>query len=264
MLHRLNQAHTQIKTSQPLVLCLTNYVTMDFMANSLLALGAAPLMSEAIEEVEELVAISQALYINIGTLNSAFIQRALLAAQIAQSLKKPIILDPVGAGASMIRTTTAKQFIPFATVIRGNASEIMALSIDSKSTKGVETVHGVDKAVESAKQLAMEFNKTIVISGPTDFITDGSRQATLPFGSLIMPRITGMGCTMTAVLSAFAALNSDSFEAAIHASAYYGLCGQYTEKQTQKPGTFRQVFIDTLYTPDWDYFTAQYAYAEVV
>lgn len=252
MLDSIQQSFSKIKEKQPLVLCLTNYVTMDFMANSLLAIGAAPLMSESMDELEELINISQALYLNIGTLNQAFMDRALCAAAIANSLHKPVLLDPVGSGASKLRTMAASTLLPLADVIRGNASEIISLSGEDSATKGVETVHSVKFAINTAKILAQKFNKIIIISGPEDYITDGKQEQRLPFGSSIMPLITGMGCTMTAVLGAFAANTENLYQAAIHATAYFGLCGQLTHQQTNTPGTFRQIFINNLYNPDWN------------
>lgn len=252
MIERIKASVERIKQTKPLVLCLTNYVTIDFVANSLLALGAAPLMSESIEEIEELIAISQSLYINIGTLDAAFLERALYAADIAKSQSKPIILDPVGAGASRLRTTAASKLLPFSDIIRGNASEIIALSGTPAITKGVETSHSVDCAKEQAGNLARALNKLVIISGPVDYVTNGFHQQDLPFGSSLMPYVTGMGCAMTAVLSAFATLTTDPFSALADATAYYGLCGQAAEQMTQTPGTFKQIFTDTLFKPDWN------------
>lgn len=255
MINQIKTSLSNLRNKKPLILCLTNYVTMDFMANSLLSVGAAPLMSESIDEIEELVSISNALYINIGTLNELFMERAIFAAQIAQSIQKPIILDPVGAGASKLRTSAAEQIMPFASIIRGNASEIIALSGSKGFSKGVEATDSVQNAVAKAILLAQNLNEIVVISGPKDFITDGINHQTLSFGSELMPLITGMGCTMTAILSAFVAANSDHFQATSHATAYFGLCGQLTYQQTQRPGSFKQSFIDNLYNPDWEYFT---------
>lgn len=254
MLEHIKSTLAELKQIKPLVLCLTNYVTMDFMANSLLALGAAPLMSEANSEIEELVHLSHVVYINIGTLNDAFLERSLLAATIANSLNKPVILDPVGAGASQLRTHAALKLLPFADVVRGNASEIISLNGSSATTKGVETSEPVLKAISSATNLAQELQKIIIISGPEDFVTDGKKEKKLPFGSTLMPLVTGMGCTMTAVLSAFIATNPHHFTAAVQATAYFGLCGQLTEQKTKTPGTFRQLFIDHLFQPDWGFF----------
>lgn len=260
MIEQIKITLTQLRQTKPLVLCLTNYVTMDFTANSLLALGAAPLMSESIEEIEELVAISQAVYINIGTLSDIFIEKALFTAKIANSLNKPIILDPVGAGASKLRTTAALELLVLADIIRGNASEIIALAGGLATTKGVESSDPVLKAIKSAHLLAKNHHKIIVISGPEDFITDGTQEQKLNFGSNLMPLVTGMGCTLTAVLSAFAACNPNYFQAALQATAYFGLCGQLTHLQTRTPGTFKQKFIDNLFQPDWE-FLEEYSHA---
>lgn len=254
MITEIQSSLSQLRQVQPLVLCLTNYVTMDFMANALLALGAAPLMSESREEVEEFVSISHALYINIGTLNDAFVTRALFAAKIANYLNKPIILDPVGAGASKLRTAAAMEILPLAQVIRGNASEIISLAGENGATKGVESSDPVHKAMSSARTLAQKHHKLVVVSGPEDFITDSKQEQILRFGSALMPKITGMGCTMTAVLSAFVASNPNMYQALTYATAYFSLCGQQTQQQTQVPGSFRQLFIDNLYQPDWDFF----------
>ncbi|KTD68848.1 MULTISPECIES: hydroxyethylthiazole kinase [Legionella] len=250
MLAQIQSTVSLLKKQKPLILCLTNYVTMDFMANSLLAIGAAPLMSESREEIEELVHLSQAIYVNIGTLNDPFMERALFAAQIANSIGKPLILDPVGAGASTLRTSSAMKLLPYAQIIRGNASEIISLAGSNGMTKGVESADSVTTAIQSAHLLAQS-QTTIVVSGPKDFITNGVQNKILPFGSSFMPLITGMGCTMTAVLSAFIACHSDYFQAALQATAYFGLCGQLAHEQAKAPASFKQVFIDNLFHPDW-------------
>lgn len=255
MIHDLQASLAIIQQKKPLILCLTNYVTMDFIANSLLALGAAPLMSESIDELEELVTISQAVYLNIGTLNALFNERILFAAQLANQLNKPVILDPVGAGASKFRTDTAMNLLPLCQVIRGNASEVLSLYGVYGATKGVETSHSVDTAKNSAKLLAQKTKSTLVISGKTDFVTDGIQEQNLPFGSDLMPRITGMGCAMTAVLSAFVACDSNHFKAAAQATAYFGLCGEQAFQHAKAPGSFKQAFIDSLYQPDWQQFS---------
>lgn len=254
MIEQIKSTLTQIKQNNPLILCLTNYVTMDFMANSLLALGAAPLMSESKDEIEELTSLSQAIYINIGTLDDLFMERARLAVRIANSLNKPVILDPVGAGASKLRTTAAMELLPLANIIRGNASEIISLTGADAATKGVNTSESVPMAMSSAKILAKKNNKIIVISGPEDFVTNGEHHQLLTFGSQLMPLITGMGCTMTAILGAFVASNPDYYQATIQATAYFSLCGQLTQQHTTTPGTFKQAFIDYLFAPDWDFF----------
>lgn len=260
MIEAIQASLNQIKNNKPLILCLTNYVTMDFMANSLLALGAAPLMSEAIEEIEELVAISQAVYINIGTLDKLFMERALLAVQIARSLNKPIIVDPVGSGASKLRTKAALELLPQAHIVRGNASELLSLAQLQNASKGVESIHAVEQAMDTSYALAQQFNNIIVISGPKDFITDGNKTIELPFGSSLMPLITGMGCTLTAVIAAFVSGScTNQLDKTAQATAFFGLCGQYAEQQAQQPASFKQAFINALYQPDWDYYSQELA-----
>lgn len=250
-LSELNTTLSSLKQAKPLVLCLTNYVTMDFMANSLLALGAAPLMTQALDEIEELVSLSQAVTINLGTLDKSFCERAQFAARRAKAQKKTLILDPVGAGASELRTKAAKDLLPYSDIVRANASEILALVDEVSDTKGVETSRTVSQAMRAAKKLAGLSERVVVVSGPIDFLTEGSAETRLPFGSPLMPLITGMGCALTAVIAAFTAIKNNAYEASLYATAYFGLCGQLANMRAQDPGTFRQLFIDALFRPDW-------------
>ncbi len=246
----LKNALTSLRQKNPLVLNLTNVVTMDFMANAQLAIGASPLMTIAEEELEELIHIANAVNINIGTLNNKFNQRILKAAHIAKTLKKPLILDPVGAGASTLRTQTAKTLLPYCDIIRGNASEILALANISHQTKGVDSTHNTYDAKDAAQQLAKTHHCIVVVSGAIDYLTDGTQDINLPYGSPLMPRVVGMGCTLTAVIAAFAGAHEPLFDAAHAATLYFGLCGNAAEKTTTGPASFQQTFIDTLYQAD--------------
>lgn len=248
MQEQIKKAIAQLRQTKPLVLCLTNYVTMDFMANTLLALGAAPLMSCETSEFDELLQLCHAVYINIGTLDESFILRCTQAIALAQRYHKPIVLDPVGAGASKIRTQTAREFMQAADIIRGNASEIMALADSASQTLGVESMHQVSDAKTVAQQLANKLKCTIVVSGPEDFVTDGTKEIFLCGGSPLMPLVTGMGCSLTAVIAAFRAVITDSMQAATLATAYFGLCGSAAAQKTDKPGAFRTMFIDEVYS----------------
>lgn len=241
-----------LKKQRPLVLCLANYVSIEFVANSLLALRASPIMSEELEELEELMQISNSLYINIGTLTKSFAAKAKAACMIAKKYNKPIVLDPVGAGASIVRNKAANELLPFADIVRGNASEILAVFDSSNHAHGVESVHKVNEAEKAAKLLALKNNCVIAVSGKQDFITDGKKEETLHFGSSLMPLVTGMGCSLTAVIAGFRAIIPDSFESAKLATAYFGLTGQVAESFYQGPGSFKTSFIDNLYEPKWD------------
>ncbi|MES2615178.1 MAG: hydroxyethylthiazole kinase [Bdellovibrionota bacterium] len=246
MSEKIQVAIKELKRVKPLVLNLTNYVTMDFMANALLAIGAAPIMSVCDEELEELIQICQCLHINLGTLDKDFISRCDKAIAYAKEYKKPIVLDPVGAGASLIRTKTAQKLIPSCDIIKGNASEILSLFQDSGQTRGVESVHSTLQAKEQAKKIACEWKCTVVVSGAVDFVTDGYRESEINFGSPFMAAVTGMGCTLSAIIAAFRGVFPDSFDSAQLATTYFGLCGQEAEKKASGPGTFRTEFIDRL------------------
>ena len=255
MIHSIQSSLALLRQTKPVILCLTNYVTMDFMANSLLAVGALPIMSVCDKELDELIQLSHAVMINLGTLDRDFIKRCHHASKLATHYQKPIILDPVGAGASVIRTQSARELMRYAAIIRGNASEIRSLIEDKNKTLGVESACPTEHAKASARQLAQLLACTVVVSGAEDFITDGEREDSLHFGSPLMPLITGMGCTLTAVIAAFQAVLPESYTAAQQATSYFGLCGNATHLKTTQPGTFRSIFIDELYAAEFTHLT---------
>ena len=251
MIDDLKRAIAQLRRTKPLVLCLTNAVTMDFMANCLLSLGAAPIMSKDIRELDELIKVCHVVNLNIGTLDVNFIDRAEQALQLAETHHKPVILDPVGAGTTSIRTTSSQILMASADIIRGNASEIMAITGNIHASKGVESSHAVSDATDLATTFAEAYQCTVVVSGAEDFITNGQQQERLAFGSPLMALVTGMGCSLTAVIGAFKSIIPDSFHAARLGTAYFGLCGALAAQKTDKPGSFRTLFIDELYTADF-------------
>lgn len=247
-MHQLIQQSLElIAAKKPLILNITNIVTMDFIANTQLAVGAAPLMTCCEDELEELIAICSSVNINIGTLDHKFLELCDKAITLARDHQKPIILDPVGAGASNIRTSSARGFMKHAAIIRGNASEIIAICGGNSSTMGVESVHSPLAAKELATALAASYGSTFVISGAVDVITDGHQSHDVPYGSALMPIVTGMGCALTGIIACFRAVIDDSFQSAQLATNFYGMCGQITEGIAKSPGSFRTHFIDTLY-----------------
>lgn len=247
MMMNIHATRERLKSLKPLVLNITNYVTMDIMANGLLALGASPIMTVCDEELEALVRISHTVNMNIGTLDDALIRRCHLVIALAKQYGKPVILDPVGAGASHIRTEIAQSLLAHVDIVRGNASEVMALINPDTITLGVDSAHASLQARDSALSIAKTYGITVVVSGELDYITDGTQELTLSHGSPLMPHITGMGCLLTAVIAAFRAVTDNSFDAACSATAYYGLCGSAAEKLASRPGSFRAAFIDSLY-----------------
>lgn len=244
----VNDILTRIKQTRPLILNLTNYVSMEFIANGLLSLGASPIMTESVEELDELVSIAQTLVINIGTLDDAFIKRANKACQLANELGKPIILDPVGAGASHYRTRTCLDLLETfeVAIIRGNASEIMALAGFCHETKGVDSNAATSVAIESAQLLSEKYCATVAISGETDAVINNKTVQLLTHGSPLMPMITGSGCLLTAVVAAFSAVHPHHHDATSAAIFFYGICGEIAARHTTSPGSFKTHFIDAL------------------
>ncbi len=239
-----------VRANSPLVHCITNYVAMNFNANALLAVGASPVMAHAKEEMADMTAIASALVLNIGTLDAQWVEGIFAAGNSMHLLDRPIILDPVGSGATPYRTAVSKRIIEDCkpTIIRGNGSEIMSLVDAEVLSKGVDSSVSSGSALEAAKFLAKSTGAVVVISGETDYITDGEVVETITNGSTMMTVVTAMGCTATAIIGAFAAVCDTPFEAALHAMALMGVAGEKAAAISKAPATLQLNFIDTLYT----------------
>ena len=246
---RLKENFRAVRVKSPLVHNITNYVAMNFSANALLAAGASPVMAHAADEVADMAMIAGALVINIGTLDAEWVDSMLKAGKAKHEAGGVVILDPVGVGATAYRTETAWRIIEecHPDIIRGNASEIMALINSDIKSKGVDSSCSSDDAVESAKKLAVRTGSIVVISGETDYVTDGSRVETIANGSRMMPRVTAMGCTASSMVGAFAAVNPDLFEASLNAMALMGVAGEIAALNSAGPGSLLTNFVDTLY-----------------
>lgn len=238
----------RLREITPLVHNITNYVAMDVSANALLAVGAAPAMVHAAEEVEEFVGISHALAVNIGTLSPPWVEAMRLAARRAVELGKPWVLDPVGAGATRYRTDTARELAEMKpTVIRGNASEILAVAGAASRTRGVDSAHASDDAVAFARGLARDLGCVVAVTGAVDYVTDGTRTLSVANGHPMMTRVTALGCSATALVAAFLAAHDDAVFAAAAALAVIGVAGEAAARESAGPGTFRAKLIDALY-----------------
>lgn len=240
-----------VRERKPLVHNITNYVVMNYTAMALLACGAAPVMAHAAEEVEEMVSLAGALVLNIGTLSGPWIEAMVRAGKRANTLGVPVILDPVGAGATALRTNTARRLVNevAVTVVRGNASEIFSLSREKPGsrTKGVDSVHTVDQVADLAVTLAQGLKLTVVITGKVDLITDGKRVCRVENGHEMMSRVTGTGCAATSIIGAFMAVQPDPVNAAATGLAYFGLAGEEAAAKAPGPGTFQTALLDALY-----------------
>ncbi len=238
-----------VRTQSPLVHNITNFVVMNNTANALLAVGASPIMAHAHAEVQDMTRICQALVINIGTLDQYWVQSMLLGAQQAQKLNKPWVLDPVGAGATPYRDSTLSELLSYKpTVIRGNASEILALArANTTPTKGVDSTAESNEAIDAALQIATEYDTLVCISGKTDIIVSKDKRIYLNNGHALMTRVTGLGCSATAVIGAFIAVIEDKTEALTAAMALFGIGGELAAKKAKGPGTLQVLLLDKLF-----------------
>ncbi|OGT30019.1 MAG: hydroxyethylthiazole kinase [Gammaproteobacteria bacterium RIFCSPHIGHO2_12_FULL_35_23] len=242
------QAIKLVKQRSPLVHNITNFVVMQTTANILLAVGASPIMANAIEEMDDIVSMADALVINIGTLYSSLLDSITKAQDIALQYQLPVIFDPVGAGASKFRTETAKNILNRGvSILRGNASEILSLQNNLVNNKGVDSCHETEQALEIAIDLSNQYNCCVVISGHKDIICYKNLTYYLTHGTPLLTRVTGMGCSATALIGAFAAVVKDLSLASIYAMATLGLAAEKAEKLAQGPGSFYPILLDTLY-----------------
>lgn len=238
-----------IRAESPLIHNITNYVAMNPTANALLSIGASPVMAHAADEVEEMVRLASALVINIGTLSGPWIEAMFKAAATARRKGIPIVLDPVGAGATGFRTKTALQLLEEGrpAIVRGNGSEILALGQGKAETKGVDSRHGSEAALDAARIISKKYSCVVSVSGPVDIIVDGERTIRVANGHPMMPRVTGLGCVATALTGAFAAVNRSAFQSAANAMAVMGIAGEMASEKAAGPGSFQVHFLDALY-----------------
>jgi hydroxyethylthiazole kinase len=243
----------ELRAKAPLVQAVTNYVSMDVAANVLLAIGASPAMVHAPEEAEDFIAIASALVVNIGTLSGPWVAGMEAAAGAAQKARKPWTLDPVGVGATRFRNEAVSKLLKYQpAIIRGNASEILAvatvagLSQDAAAPKGVDSAHKTDEARDVAIALANAQRCTVAATGAVDLVTDGARIVAIANGSPLMGRVTALGCALSGVVAAFSALTADPFLATASAIAVYGVAGEMAAEKASRPGSFRVAFLDML------------------
>lgn len=261
----LKECIENVRKNIPLVHNITNYVTVNDVANAILACGGSPIMSDEPSDVEDITSICSVLNINIGTLNKQSIEGMRRAAGKANELAHPIVIDPVGAGASKLRTNTAleimRDFSP--TVIRGNISEIKALAFGNGTTSGVDadvadavTDNNLETAIQFVKDFSKETNAVIAVTGAIDLVSDGKKCAVIRNGLAQMSRVTGTGCQLSGIAAAFTAANENNvFLAVTAAVCTMGLAGEiaYTNMKTHDGNsTYRNRIIDAIYNMNGD------------
>lgn len=244
----------QVRSDRPVIHNITNQVVMPYVANSLLAFGAAPIMAFAAEEMDDIVNISNALALNIGTLTPDVTASMRIARKRAQERGIPVVIDPVGAGSSAYRTETALALLQCAqnTVLRGNAGEILALSGASIEALGVESAFASNAAVDAARELAGRHQCVVCVSGEEDYVAGKDAVWAVRGGSPLMTRVTGMGCTATALIAACAAVvpAGNLVEATVAAMAAMSAAGTIAAGKACGPGSFAAAFLDALYNMD--------------
>ena len=238
----------KVRSRRPLIHHITNFVVMNTTANITLCMGALPVMAHAKEEVEEMVAAASALVLNLGTLWPEQVEAMILAGRRANQMGIPIVLDPVGVGATQLRTRSAHRLLNELSVaiVRGNGAEIAALAGLDAKISGVESISSDGDASAVASEFAKQFGCVAAVTGPVDVVTDDVRLMRVANGHPMMATVTGTGCMATSVVAACAAVEKDSVVAATAALAAYGLAGQIAAQRAQGPGTFQVYLYDAL------------------
>ncbi|KAL9259834.1 Hydroxyethylthiazole kinase-like protein [Drosera capensis] len=246
---------TQLRNQSPLIQCITNFVSMDLMANTLLSAGASPAMIHSVDEIPDFTPLIAALCVNVGTITPDWLPGMKEAAGVATREGKPWVLDPVAAGATGFRLRACLDLVELRpTVIRGNGSEILALSNASVGgSKGVDSVHRSEYAIEAAKALALASGSIVAVSGAVDIITDGRRVLGAHNGVPMLQKITATGCSVTALIAAFVSVDpSHALEAAAVALSIFGIAGELGMEMAKGPASLRVHLIDSLYGLDED------------
>ena len=242
----MSDALRAMREAGPLVHCITNYVAMNISANVLLAAGASPAMIHTSEETPDFAKIVGSLTVNIGTLSPHWVEGMKGAIKAAIAANVPWVFDPVAHFATPYRAGVAQEILAMApTILRGNASEILALSGQSSAAKGVDATDPVAVAEASAITLANDLGSVVAISGEQDFVTDGMRVARVSGGSAVMPQITALGCSLTCLMGGFVAV-APPLVAAVAALEMFAEAGEIADRSANGPGTFQPLFLDAL------------------
>lgn len=240
---------TDMRKKVPLVHCITNYVTINDCANILLSYGASPAMCEAYDEVFDFAKISSALYINLGTLTKEQEEAIVLASISAKNHNVPVVLDPVACGAIPRKIDVINKILQIGRidVIKGNIGEIKFLAGETSNVRGVDSLDDGDGALDSCIKLAKKYNCVVAASGREDFITDGTRSATIQNGTEMLTKITGAGCMLGALCAATAGASQDKFISTVTALLSMNIAGEEAYESAKVPGSFKVKLIDFIY-----------------
>ncbi|KFK39704.1 hypothetical protein AALP_AA3G277800 [Arabis alpina] len=244
---------TTVRQRSPLVQCITNFVSMDLVANTLLSAGASPAMVHSVVEIPDFTPHIHALCVNVGTLTPDWLPSMKSAAELASKLGKPWVLDPAAVSCSGFRLKSCLELVELKpTVIKGNGSEIIALSSASPGqTRGADSSHESTDAIEAAKSLAFSSGAIVAVSGAVDIVTDGKRVIGVHNGTKMMQKITATGCSLAGLIAAFLAVDQlQPLEATVSAMSVFGIAGELGEAMSKGPASLRMHLIDSLYGLD--------------
>ncbi len=242
-----------VRARRPLVHCLTSPVAANLTANALLCLGASPLMAEAVAEMGAVAQAADAVLVNLGMQTPARLEAAHAATGLARRTGVPWVLDPVAAGAIPARSQAARALLPAGPhLIKGNASEILAMAQAGVAGRGTDAVHDPADALEPARHLARELGTVVAITGAVDRVTDGGRTVAVHHGHALMAQVSGMGCVAGALAAACLAVEPDPLLATLHALILLGLAGQVAARSATGPGSFVPAILDALHGLDSD------------
>ncbi len=240
----------RLRERAPLTHCLTNAVVQNVTANALLAVGAAPAMVPAVEEAGLFAQVADALLVNVGTLTAPDADAMRAAVAAAGEAGTPWVLDPVAVGALPLRTALARELAEWRpAIVRGNASEVLALAGAEGGGRGVDSTASADQAVAAASELALRSGAVVAVSGAIDHITDGRALVTVPGGHVLLTRVTGAGCMLGALMAAFCAVSATPLDAAVAASAVFAAAAQRAAEHARGPGSFAVALLDELAAP---------------
>ncbi len=239
----------RLRATPPLVQCITNYVSMDIAANAVLAVGASPAMVHAREEAADFAALASALVLNIGTASGHWVDAMVDAARVARKRGRPVILDPVAAGATAFRREACRRLLEVGVdVIRANASEILALAADSGARgRGVDATDPVEDAWQAARELQQKTGAVVAVTGPVDRVFDEHRTAEIAGGHPLMAKVTAVGCAASAVVGSFCAVTDDYWGGTVAALSAFGTAGAAAGIDHPGPATFRTRLLDGLH-----------------
>lgn len=249
IVERIAEDLQKIRDVKPLLHHITNFVVMNECANATLSIGALPVMAHAREEVEEMAAVAGALVLNIGTLTPELVESMILAGKKANEAGVPIVLDPVGAGATSLRTESSRRLLQDLKVnaVRGNLAEISILAGRGAEIRGVESLAAQGDAAGVAVELARKRKTVVAVTGKQDVVSDGVRSAVISNGHAMLSTVTGTGCMATTIVGAFLAVDPDPFAAAVGGLVAFGIAGEKASKETGgRPGSFHTALYDAL------------------